>query len=174
MTIGELFMKYGSDKQQPWPLGHSYGNVYHDVLAPRREEVTAVLELGILGGASLKAWQEYFPQALVIGLDNNPLSGLDPRLQVHKCDCVKEDQVNAVLKDQKFDLIIDDASHHEVDQLESFRILKRRLNPGGIYVIEDIQCGSTHDKLRELGFVVHDLNSERPGRWDNVIAVYFA
>ena len=37
------------------------------------------------------------------------------------------------------DIVIDDGSHKVIDQVTTFNILYPRLNPNGIYIIEDIR-----------------------------------
>jgi hypothetical protein len=52
-------------------------------------------------------------------------------------DATKESFLDEV-KDYTFDIIIDDASHLMDDQLKTFQLLKSKMKPGGIYIIEDI------------------------------------
>ncbi len=172
-SLSDLFRLHGSDKDADG--GHSYGPTYESVMAPRRETVRDVLELGVLGGASLRAWRDYFPHARVIGLDNDPLKTTiaEERLTTAQADAIDPAQLAAALGARSFDLIVDDASHWEHDQLKSFELLRWRLRPGGVYVVEDIQCNESHDKFTALGFEVIDLRSVR-GRVDDVLAVYTA
>ncbi len=60
--IGGLFTAHGSDKQT---LG-KYGRLYDALLAPIRDTAAWVLELGVLGGASLRAWRDYFPHGRIV------------------------------------------------------------------------------------------------------------
>lgn len=170
-----LFRQHGSDKEHP--DGHSYGALYDELLIPVRETVANVLELGVAGGGSLRAWRDFFPNAHVLGLDNNPQTIRDygERITALKCDVIDADQLATACGDRLFDVIVDDASHWEGDQLKSFELLRDRLVPGGVYVVEDIQCVESHDKFRAVGFTVFDMRQSRwPGRFDNVIAVYRA
>lgn len=170
-TLSDLFLKYNTDKDGPG--GHSYAAVYEEVFGSIRNKVTDVLELGVLGGASLRAWQDYFPNADITGLDIDAekVGWATDRIFTARCDVTEADQLNDVLDGQRFDIIIDDASHWESQQLKSFELLVPRLRPGGIYVVEDIQCDCTHEALEKLGFVIYDRRPVK-GRVDDVIAFY--
>ena len=168
-TLCDLLISHGSDKwHSDHTKGHSYGPFYDKLFAPRRHTTHAVLELGVLGGASLRAWRDYFTDCHVTGLDINPQPKDEWMISIHKCDVTKKDELDAVLGNKKFDLIIDDASHWEHHQIESFELLKDRLLPGGIYLIEDIQCQESHQKFIDLGFMIHDFRGHR-GKWDDVV-----
>lgn len=172
--LSELFARYGSDKHLGDPkAGHSYGPFYDDLLADRRRNVTSVLELGVLNGASLRAWRDFFEGALVFGIDN----GRDPYeewlISCRRADAISAAQLAEALGDRTFDLIVDDASHWESHQLQSFEILRPRLRPRGLYVVEDIQHESTANKFRDLGFEIEDLRGLRM-RHDDLLAVFRA
>lgn len=139
-TMGEILIAHGSDKAT-W---HQYHPVY-EALFPQRDLVSAVLEIGIETGASLKAWRDIFQNAVVVGLDHNDCSAMNGnRIETHRGN--QRDRA-AVLRaagdDRQFDLIVDDASHILSDQLASMFWLWPFLKPGGYYVIEeaDIQNG---------------------------------
>ena len=168
-TLTELFRRHGSDKDHE--QGHSYGQVYDRLLAPVRDTVTRVLEIGVLGGASLRAWRDYFPHALVFGVDTHTPPFEEWQVSARRADATKAEDLDAALGGRAWDLCVDDGSHWEHDQLKTFELLRPKLKPDGIYVVEDIQCLSSHDKFRALGFEVFDLRAEK-NRFDDVIAVY--
>src|SRR6185436_5378648 len=67
ITLRELADKYGTDKAT-----HGYCERYILYLAPMREAVQRVIEVGIAGGASLRMWRDYFPGLkTLIGIDHN-------------------------------------------------------------------------------------------------------
>lgn len=98
-----------------------------------------MLEIGVLHGASIRMWQEYFPETEIHGLDlfiENPIPEIDG-VTWHKgnqCDHLLLER----LRNENFDLIIDDGSHNARDQMITFFGLYN----GGMYFIEDIQCNS--------------------------------
>ena len=139
--LGGLFDGYGSDKGHY----HHYDRVYEQLFKDRRDEVGRVLEIGVYQGGSLLAWRDYFPSALVVGLDID-FSNMSYQVE----DWTKErillmegDQTNPADLDRAakfgpFDLVVDDGSHDIDDQLSTLLNLWSTLTPGGWYVIEDI------------------------------------
>lgn len=156
----------GTDKQRE----HSYGEVYDRLFwREERAAVSKVLEIGLAYGASLKAWREAFPNALIIGLDNNPgamLHGTD-RIETFVVDATDHRQIEAVEAVQagEFDLIIDDGSHLFNDQLLTAAHLLPKLKIGGFYVIEDVQAAYDIMAFRVFKQFdrVFDLRSEASG-----------
>lgn len=165
----EILTRHGSDKSRDG--GHSYGPVYHALFEPRRQEIKSVLEIGVQWGASLKAWAEYFPFAEVVGLDISSDLWSGPRYRSYRCDSTDAQQASDTLGIWTFDVIIDDGSHWVEDQVKTWDVMKHRLNPGGIYVVEDIQHLEHAEPFASQGFTVHDLRSAR-GRFDDILAVY--
>ena len=143
-----LAVKYGCDKCS-WTVSeynrggwsHNYTPFYHDLFKEKRDRVRRVLEIGIGSGVSLHMWAEYFPNAEIIGVDNDveKLVADDDHISSYLYDQHSEEQMRA-LRDSvgECDLIIDDGSHHPSDQIRTCNILGDRLMVGGVYVIEDI------------------------------------
>jgi trans-aconitate methyltransferase len=165
--IGELFTKYGSDKD--W--GHSYGPFYDELLTPHRDRITAVLEVGILTGASLRAWRDFFPFARVTGLDIAAELVHEERIDSVRADSSKADQVNSVLETRRFDLIVDDGIHSLAEQAMTRNILWPRLRTHGLYVIEDLQLQEAMDFFAEQGAEIVDFRHLK-GRADDVLALF--
>lgn len=147
-TLDELGLKYNTDKASN---GHDYLRIYESVLAPRRDELLTVLDLGVGVAppfASTKMWLDYFPQAEVIGVDIQPYNmkfyGIDPNNW-------RAAFLQGDLGDPKFldriaihepDLVIEDASHLWSHQILSLLHLFPALRPGGIYIWEDLHTSS--------------------------------
>lgn len=170
--LGELFAKYGSDKQSE---KHSYAATYESLLGGRRDSVRFVLEVGILGGASLRAWRDYFPQARVFGVDVDACKLIfEDRITTFVADSTKPDDLSAGLGPPHplFDLIVDDGDHHEEKQRDTRTALWPYLKTGGVYVIEDVQWVSTMMHFEENEAMPFDLRDERPGVWDNQLCVW--
>lgn len=129
---------------------HEYTPVYHDIFGDIRENIKSVLEIGVLAGCSLRMWEEYFPNAEIIGVDIEQYiyRASDRRLQVVYGD---QGSVHSLREAASrcgfapFDLIIDDGSHHPTHQKNSIHALLPFLRDGGYYVCEDI-----HVDVQEL------------------------
>lgn len=156
-TLGELFTKYGSDKER-----NGYVPLYNTLFRARRKDTVNVLEVGIgtmipdvhssmVGyslpgykpGGSLRAWRDYFENANVTGCDVQPDTQFkEERITTHLCDSTNKSDIDKTFEGQMFDIIIDDGSHAAMDQIATLHNLLPHMEPGGIYVIEDIHEGS--------------------------------
>jgi len=171
-TLSVLFDQYSSDKNRE----HSYGQFYDDLFSSLKTSVKNFLEIGVLHGASLFAWQDFFPYAQITGLDHWSDAVSGPRITTVKADSQKSDEVhNAFIKSSvvtPFDIIVDDGGHWISEQLATWHVMKKYLRPGGIYVIEDIQnVFEATPTFVPLGFDMVDRRGVK-GRGDDVLAVY--
>jgi hypothetical protein len=141
-SLDEIMLSYRTDKAS---LYHNYTPVYESYFEPFRQDHFTFLELGLgdknslnREGEDLFGWAEYFPNAQIIGIDNDPT-------KLYQGDRVKTfvaDQTNGefIMKELGFGIpfiIIDDASHIQSNTIKSFEILFPHLSKGGLYCIED-------------------------------------
>lgn len=167
MTLLEIWEKYKSDKGTV----HSYMPYYNKVLEDYKHTENGVLEIGVSGGNSIKMWREYFTKAKMYG---NDLSFHQRVLDgVKNVKWLKGNQSDEkTFKEiQNLDVIIDDGSHKLHDQLKSFKLLWPKLNPGGIYIIEDIRDidgEKEHFTKLHKNVFVHDFRKLK-NRSDDVI-----
>lgn len=146
-----LGIKYKTDKasimveKDAFRLSHDYLRHYDKAIGRGKENVSSLCELGCGQGASLKMWKEYFPQAVVIGVDINPAAKRfeEERIEIVIGNAASLDTIAALGENyEKFSVIIDDASHAWGDMRVSFENLWDYLASGGLYIIEDTCCGS--------------------------------
>lgn len=135
--LRELAVKYGTDKA----IGHEYCPAYEQHLAGLRLSVAKVLEIGVLDGASLFMWQDYFPNADIYGIDIAP----KPEVVGPRITTLLGSQADAKFLRRiatqcgPFDLIVDDGSHVPAHVICSLKALFPFVSPGGLYVVEDTQ-----------------------------------
>ena len=136
--LNELALKYGTDKSSEI---HNYCDKYDKILFSLREQFTNILEIGVDKGFSLKMWEEYFPNALIYGVDINS-----------ECKKYETDRVKVIITDQGddlqlkkvgeeyglFDMILDDGSHKHKHQITSYKALFPFVKNKGLYIIEDL------------------------------------
>lgn len=141
-SLSELAAKlYGND---PYRKPDVYLSEYNRLFQPLRLLPIRLLELGVHQGASMTLWQDYFPVATVVGLDGEAKPASFPSND--RFHFVHGAQDNLALLDKAiamaggpFDVIIDDCSHLGCHTARSFaHLFAKGLNPGGIYIIEDI------------------------------------
>ena len=134
-TLVEILGQYSTDK-----LNSGFGEFYEELFKPIRHSTESVLEIGIAQGGSLRAWRDYFPHAVIFGIDKE-LQFVEPFLSYHaRIYAYHEDAGNLALwaKGRYFDVIIDDGSHFGDEIIEAFTELWPTVNPRGYYIIEDV------------------------------------
>jgi hypothetical protein len=159
MDLAELFKKYGSDKDR-----NGYSHLYSILFDRIKHEELNILEIGIgtmirgarssmkdympdtyRPGASLRAWNDYFQNSRIYGMDiQEDTQFTEDRIVTYLCDSTSSDSVNIVMQNLKikFDIIIDDGYHLDDAQRKTLLNFFPYLKEGGIYVIEDIYPGS--------------------------------
>lgn len=126
---------------------HFYTEVYDALARPHRRRPVTLLEIGVggyagwLGGESLLMWAAYFRKGRIYGIDLVDKTALSrDRIKVFQCSQVDRERLTALAREiGPFDFIIDDGSHVNAHQIETFRILWPFLKDGGTYVVEDVQ-----------------------------------
>lgn len=180
-TLAEIFKRIGhfggdvghNDKNST----HSYiDGAYEKLLAPFRERCD-FMEVGIASGMSMKLWGDYFSiDCTITGVDLSltfDTSSFDSRFTFIVADATKPDFVSK-LSGKMFDVCIDDGSHSGDDQVATFQLLKNSMNPGGLYVIEDILSLEIERKRFESlhpSCEIYDLRNVK-GRFDDVLICF--
>ena len=138
---GGQHLRYGGGDSD---TNHNYTPVYHHLFEEDRMDVRNVLEIGVHAGSSLRMWKEYFPNAMIVGLDTNQecLKHSGDRIKVIMADQNNPEQLRSAVVAhvalERFDLIVDDGSHVREHQIVSMTTLLPYLADWGYYVIEDI------------------------------------
>lgn len=179
-SLAEIFSRighFGSDAgHNDRGSTHSYIDVYEQLLAPFRKRCD-ILEIGIAQGMGLKLFGEYLgPESTLTGIDISIIfdtKEFDNRFKFVVGDATKPEIVEK-LGGKRFDVVLDDGSHMQADQVATFNLLKNSMRSGGIYVIEDIL--SPDIALTELTGLhspheVYDLRHVK-GRFDDVLICF--
>jgi SAM-dependent methyltransferase len=121
---------------------HHYFEIYHRHFQKFIGKQVNVLEVGIYSGGSLGMWREYFGKNChIYGTDIEPA-----------CMAYKSDGIDVFIGDQsdrnfwkkfretvpKIDILIDDGGHHPEQQRITLEEMLPHLQPGGVYLCEDI------------------------------------
>ncbi|HSS66740.1 MAG TPA: class I SAM-dependent methyltransferase [Gammaproteobacteria bacterium] len=134
--LSRIGTQYGTDK-----VSHGFCTFYDRHLRTQRKRIAKVLEIGIFGGSSLYMWRDYFPNAVIHGMDLGPVN-LDPvdRITTYVGDQEDRATLQAIIDNAgtDFDLIIDDGGHTMGQQQTSLGYLFPHVRPGGYYVVEDL------------------------------------
>jgi hypothetical protein len=154
-----LANKYGSDKGTVIGHRHGFTEIYDTYLNNHKDKIFNMIEIGVNDGSSLKMWHEYLPYAKIYGLD------IDDKKQYNNdrviCHIVDQSNTNSLknftnhIFEHQFDFIIDDGSHHMLDQQITLGHFFPLLKSSGIYIIEDL-----HTSLCENGIDLYGRRVE--------------
>jgi hypothetical protein len=123
----------------------NYLHVYDTFLTPFVGRAVTLIEFGIFHGGSLQIWRRMFgPTLRLVGVDCH-----EPWVNKCRSNGTGAEIFYGNQKNAEFlatlpnpDIIIDDAGHNASEQAACFNVMWPRLNDGGIYVIEDLDCNS--------------------------------
>lgn len=186
MLMYEILLKYNTDKNQGvlYPtesVGHTYGKSYDKIFESfNKTDKLNILEIGIQKGGSLLAWKEYFSNSNIYGVDI--VDCIYPEYKndnfCYIFDDIKSDKTTQILKDIKFDIIIDDGSHELNDVLFVVSNYLQKINDNGVLIIEDCQQPEYWiEEIKKLInndyiIVTSDLRNDRTNyQYDNFLII---
>ena len=135
----KLFLDTNSDSDKLHH--HGYHRIYPWFISHFTNQPINLLEIGIHQTDSIKLWRSYFKEVNIYGIDINPKKFDDTTVKIYQVDQSKENQLLDFANNVgvKFDIIIDDGSHVPSHQKLTLKALWKLLNPGGVFIIEDIE-----------------------------------
>jgi len=148
MQLDRLGQKFGTDKSS---LFHNYLNKYEFFLSKLKDGKINILELGVYEGSSLNMWSQYFPKAMIYGVDINEDC---IRYENKQCKIIIRDLADENGLDELGKLhptiVIDDASHLWSHQIKALYHLLPCIQNGGVYILEDL--GTSFPSYRNWDF----------------------
>jgi hypothetical protein len=121
---------------------HQYFEMYHKHLKKFVGRSPVLVEVGVYSGGSLPMWSSYLGCGTKIhGIDIEPacMSYQNDTTTIHIGDQEDRGFWNEFLsKVPSFDIFIDDGGHMPNQQQTTLEEVLPRINPGGIYICEDI------------------------------------
>lgn len=103
-----------------------------------RDNAERIIEFGVLRCESIRTWLDFFPKALVTGVDlGNPTEFKHERFEFVKADAADPETYHYAALQGPFDVVIDDCSH-TIDVTMHVIGLLPRIKPGGFLFIEDV------------------------------------
>jgi len=159
--IYDILLKYKTDKnmgaikniykdldswevcENPEPMiGHTYGKAYDMIFESfDRNSELDILEIGIQRGGSMCAWKDYFKNANIYGVDikNAILTEYFRDEFTYIFNDIKSKETKEKLKNNMFDIIIDDGSHILSDVIFVIENYTQNIKNNGVLIIEDCQ-----------------------------------
>jgi hypothetical protein len=158
---------------------HSYvENVYTALFTPIKYTTTALLEIGIGGGDSLRMWRDFFPNAEIHGVDVTPECAITEETRIRTWIMNAYSADAAALLPEQFDVIIDDGPHSLDSMLAVFEYYAQKVKPGGLIVVEDVQSPDWLPILQTQlpaeiaeNVAVYDLRTIK-NRYDDLVLVW--
>ena len=166
---------------------HPYTLFYENLLKNNKNDNLNIAELGILDGASLLMWKEYFTNSHIYGFEYNDKlinnfkeNFNNNRITLTNIDVSNKDSIiNSFSKlNILYDIIIDDTTHQFEDQIRVIENTYQYLKPGGILIIEDIfksynendyinRLSPIIDNFQDYYFVELDHENRNSTGWNN-------
>ncbi len=154
-------------------LDHGYAPKYAQYLAPylTRHGRLTIMEIGILRGTGLAIWSDLFPSSRVIGLDidlshtranmaalkmEGAFGETDPELYEFDQYEPSSGYLGTLLKGDRIDICIDDASHKSEAILRTLESVMPHTNESFVYFVED--NATVCDEIRVL-YPGYDIES---------------
>ena len=157
LNLDSLFVKFNCDKGSYciWNgkkvLTHKYSIFYEKYLSHLRTKKINLLEIGSHEGRGIASFYYYFSNSKLIGANINPFQMMfkSKRIREIYIDVASEVILENFTKhiNHNFDIIIDDASHNLKDILITLSKFFKKLEPGGLYIIEDMDQFNIFNEL---------------------------
>ena len=147
--------------------GHNYAKFYDEYFFEKKNKELNILEIGSFYGNAAAALYFYFKNAKIYSADIFPdlFSYTSDRINNFYVDSSSEISIseNILKKDEKFEIIIEDACHAYKDQIISLFMLFPILSSGGIFIIEELDFPDTRADM--------NLNNEKPTLRDILLSI---
>ena len=156
ISLDYLFKKYETDKSNAI---HGFTKYYTNHLNRLKNKRLNFLEIGSAGGGSAAAFVHYFDKSNVFCLDVNLtlVKYKSDKINFFGLDSSNSKMLYRFLKNieerfsvKKFDVIIDDGSHIQSDQLNALNFFYKYVGMGGFYIIEDYKFPNYFNHLNDV------------------------
>ena len=171
-TLVELFAEKGFEYYET-DKGtlHNYLDVYDKLFLPFRDKEINIFEVGYFLGGSCKLWEEYFINAKIRFIDNNPdciLNSTSGRVSLDIMDVM--DLTVDYFDEFPPDIAIDDGDHSIESQVHFIKSVYPVLRPGGLLIVEDVYLTRPFDAIN-IPYKVIDRRIEQ-SRIDEVLLIF--
>lgn len=158
---------------------HHYFKSYQRIFGHCRHQELKILEIGVLRGASLSMWRQYFdhPNTKIVGIDIKnkctEYEDADNGVFVRIGSQASEKFLASVVEEfGEFDIVIDDGSHLASHLMASFNYLyKDALKDQGIYFIEDTHT-AYWQRFRDASVSIQDYAYQAVNYINNPYTAY--
>ena len=162
-SLDKLFTYYNTDKanfiNNGKDRGHGFAKFYETHLNSFKHKKIKILEIGSYSGASAAAFIKFFPNAEIYCLDVNLLNFKYSSKKMHVFGMNSSNnkmmlkflsKIDFFETIKNFDIIIDDGSHIQSDQLNALNFFYKHVCSGGFYIIEDYKFPNYFEHLNDV------------------------
>lgn len=149
ISLNDLGIATKTDKSS---VEHNYLEHYEALIPFERADEFTFVEIGVFRGSSARMWAQWFANATILGLDKKLPSGkkFPKNLKLVTADATKQDVVRRIQKRfSRPGVVLDDGSHIWDEQEKALRLFWDWLEPGGVYIVEDLHSSSESNFSRE-------------------------
>ena len=137
---------------------HGYGKFYESHFKDFKDKELNILEIGSFYGNASASFFFYFKNSFLYAADiyTDLFRYHSKRMQNFYVNSSEEKSIqeNIINKKIEFDIIIEDAGHSLKDQIISLFLLFKKLKPGGLFIVEELDFPDTRRDM--------NLNNEKP------------
>ena len=168
-SLTELAEFYQTDKCRTM---HNYIDMYEQWVG--NLHVNKLLEIGLGGGASVRMWADYFPDAEIytmeLGQEEFQKNWASSTLDVSDINIIVGDSTDPKTWENipnNLDIIVDDGDHKAETQITTFKLGFGKLRERGLFFIEDTHCG--FEEIYGTSFALYEYffnlvsNQQLPG-----------
>jgi len=144
----------GTDKSSSLFNAWDYLRKYQSLFGHLRDAPFNLIEIGVMGGTSLKMWRSFFRRATIVGVDINPNCArhADERIAVEIGSQDDPAFLARICAAYPPTIVIDDGSHLANHVIYTFERMYPSLLPGGFYVVEDLSFHGPERAAKWRGF----------------------
>tara|TARA_B100001094_G_C18153587_1_gene785138 strand:+ start:242 stop:949 length:708 start_codon:yes stop_codon:yes gene_type:complete len=116
-----------------------YWDIYKHIFVDYdREQDIRVLEIGVDNGKGMELLKQVFPNCHICGIEIDESLPSSTVGNIWVGSQTNTELLDAISEEEgPFDIVIDDASHMNAHQITTFEYLFPKINPGGVYIVED-------------------------------------
>jgi hypothetical protein len=133
-----LDLIHNTSATDKYALGYIH-EFYNEIFSDKKYSTTKVLEIGIWQGGSILLWRDFFPNAVVYGVDISYCAALEKQDRVIQLNSnAYSTEFTDQFEKNSFDVIIDDGPHTLESMIFYIIHYLPLVKVDGLFILEDI------------------------------------
>ncbi len=156
MNLTDLGKLHNTDKAK----FHNFTDFYEKYFVKKQFLNNNILEIGIGFGGSLRMLKDYFVKSQIYGMEIDPKNFInEERISSFYGNQEDEEWLKNNIKNDFYDIIIDDGGHKMKQQQVSLSVLFKKLKSDGFYILEDLHTSLEYNENSTLN-IINALRTE--------------